>query len=193
MEKTDLLKFAHELQDFQLMAVHELPLKLGCRYMNFWCFAQFLKHLRATLLVNMLIGNAFAFVLLRSIVNGLDPQEAAARIRQFGPNVVDPPREWPLWAKFAFAFFSGFAPLLWVATFLVFLSWEPFGTPPSNLYNLILAIVLIYVITTSSIFTFYQVTTNALSIYLNSTPIFMVHLSFAFVTYTFRKCKRPLC
>jgi sodium/potassium-transporting ATPase subunit alpha len=46
--------------------------------------------------------------------------------------------------------------LLWFATFFVFLSWEPFGTPPSNIYNLVLAIVLLIVIVSSSLFTFFQ-------------------------------------
>jgi sodium/potassium-transporting ATPase subunit alpha len=46
--------------------------------------------------------------------------------------------------------------LLWVATIFIFLSWEPFGTPPSNEYSLILALVLICVIVLSSLFSFYQ-------------------------------------
>ena len=42
------------------------------------------------------------------------------------------------------------------ATLFVFLSWEPFGTAPGNVYNLMLAVVLLIVITISSCFTFYQ-------------------------------------
>ena len=46
--------------------------------------------------------------------------------------------------------------LLWIAAFFVFLSSQPFGTPPSNLYNLMLAIALLIVITVSALFTFWQ-------------------------------------
>lgn len=95
-------------------------------------------------------------ILLHSLVHGLKKATVQSRLARNGPNTVDPPKDWPVWAKFIFAFFSGFAPLLWAACLLVFLSWEPFGTPPTNLYNLILAIVLIIVIVISSIFTFAQ-------------------------------------
>eukprot|EP01038_Epipyxis_sp_PR26KG_P006569 gene6569-9029_t len=75
-----------------------------------------------------------------------------------GPNKLIASAPWPLWMKAFFSLFSGFGPLLWTASFFVFLSWKPFGTPPTNLYNLILAIVLIVVILLSSLFNFYQET-----------------------------------
>ena len=68
--------------------------------------------------------------------------------------MVNPPKDWPLWAKFLFSFTSGFAPLLWIATVLVFLSWQPFC--PTCLYNLMLGVVLLAVIFVSSVFNFYQ-------------------------------------
>lgn len=45
-----------------------------------------------------------------------------------------------------------------MSAFFVFLSWEPFGTPPSNIYNLALAIVLLIVIFLFlfGLFNFYQ-------------------------------------
>jgi len=91
-----------------------------------------------------------------NVDKGLTMNLAKRRLAENGPNMVDPPKDYPLWVKFFFSFISGFAPLLWIATALVFISWEPFGTPPSNLYNLILAIVLIIVIVVSGIFTFVQ-------------------------------------
>ncbi len=91
------------------------------------------------------------------VEKGLTMNLAKRRLVDNGPNMVDPPKDYPLWMKFFFSFISGFAPLLWIATALVFISWEPLGTPPSNLYNLILAIVLIFVIVVSGIFTFIQV------------------------------------
>lgn len=92
-----------------------------------------------------------------NIEHGLTMNLAKRRLAENGSNMVDPPKDYPLWMKFFFSFISGFAPLLWIATALVFISWEPFGTPPSNLYNLILAIVLIIVIVVSGVFTFVQV------------------------------------
>ena len=97
-----------------------------------------------------------------SVDAGLSASAAAAKLAEHGPNVVSPPKTTPLWAKFILAFFSGFAPMLWIATFFVFLSWEPFGTPPSNVYNLILALVLLFVISASALLTFAQEFQSAL-------------------------------
>jgi len=90
------------------------------------------------------------------ITYGLTQEEAAKRLAKYGPNEMTKPYEHPVWLKFILSFFSGFAPLLWIACFFVFLSWEPFGTPPSNIYNLALAIVLLIVIFISGLFNFYQ-------------------------------------
>jgi hypothetical protein len=67
-----------------------------------------------------------------------------------------------LWAKFIFSFFSGFAPILWAATILAFISWQPLA--PYNINNLILAVALVVVIAISSLCTFYQVSTYALKL-----------------------------
>ena len=75
---------------------------------------------------------------------------------RYGHNVLKPPFRIPVWVRFVLCFFSGFQPLLWIATIFVFLSWQPFGTPPSNVYNLVLAVTLLVIITLSALFTFYQ-------------------------------------
>jgi magnesium-transporting ATPase (P-type) len=90
------------------------------------------------------------------VVRGVDEEAVAARLAEYGKNTIPPPKELPLAVKFFLAFFSGFAPLLWVSAFFVFLSWQPFGTPPGNEYNLDLAIVLLVVIFVSALFSFYQ-------------------------------------
>ena len=46
--------------------------------------------------------------------------------------------------------------LLWVSSLLVFLSWKPFGTPPTDIYNLALAVTLLIVIFITGLFNFYQ-------------------------------------
>ena len=82
--------------------------------------------------------------------------EAALRLKLNGPNTIVKSKERPIWLKFLMSFLSGFSPLLWFAAFFVFLSWEPFGTPPTNIYSLALAIVLLFVIFLSGLFNFYQ-------------------------------------
>jgi sodium/potassium-transporting ATPase subunit alpha len=95
---------------------------------------------------------------VNSIATGLTREFAQERLQKLGQNIVKPAKQLPLWAKFLLCFVTGFAPLLWTASGLSFISWEPFGTPPTNLYNLILAVVLIIVIVISGSFVFYQVT-----------------------------------
>ena len=59
-----------------------------------------------------------------STTNGLCGELAQVRLINDGPNIVKPAYTLPTWVKFLLSFFSGFAPLLWIATFFVFLSWE---------------------------------------------------------------------
>jgi sodium/potassium-transporting ATPase subunit alpha len=96
-----------------------------------------------------------------SYERGLNKEQVAVAQVRYGKNSLPTPKERPLWIKFVLSFFSGFAPLLWVSTLFVFLSWEPFGTPPSNIYNLALAIVLLIVIFISGMFSFYQEVTTS--------------------------------
>ena len=91
-----------------------------------------------------------------NIKNGLTSEQAKKLLHEHGYNEMAKAYQTPIWLKFIYCFFSGFAPLLWVAAFFVFLSWKPFGTPPSNIYNLALAIVLLIVIFLSGIFNFIQ-------------------------------------
>ena len=81
-----------------------------------------------------------------SETNGIATHTLNARIEIHGPNCIPPPKELHIVLKFILCFFTGFGPLLWIACFFVFLSWQPFGTPPSNVYNLALAIALLLVI-----------------------------------------------
>ncbi len=104
-----------------------------------------------------IFSSCFVSIVPFSIAHGLQDVTAHARLIHDGPNISDPPKDWPIWAKFIFAFFSGFAPILWIAAFLAFISWRPLGEAPSNVYNLILGIALLIVIVVSSMFTFYQV------------------------------------
>ena len=59
-----------------------------------------------------------------SMTNGLCAELAQVRLINDGPNVVKPAYTLPTFVKLLLSFFSGFAPLLWIATFFVFLSWE---------------------------------------------------------------------
>ena len=78
--------------------------------------------------------------------NGIAVHTLNARMEIHGPNVIAPPKELHIVFKFILCFVTGFCPLLWISCFFVFLSWQPFGTAPSNVYNLALAIALLIVI-----------------------------------------------
>ena len=45
--------------------------------------------------------------------SGLSTAEAASRAAQHGQNILKPPRQTPMWARFLLSFVSGFNPLLW--------------------------------------------------------------------------------
>lgn len=108
-----------------------------------------------------------------NLVNGLSNANATDRLKKYGPNLVSKVKDRPLWVKFFLSFLSGFSPLLWVATFFVFLSWKPFGSPPSDVYNLALAVVLLVVIFVSGLFNFFQevLASSAMSNFDNLIPI----------------------
>ena len=59
-----------------------------------------------------------------SVTWGLDTELAQVRLLNGGPNIVKPAKTLPMWAKLLLSLVSGFAPLLWVACFFVFLSWR---------------------------------------------------------------------
>lgn len=94
--------------------------------------------------------------LASDINTGLSSKRAADKLAANGPNIMPQSREAPIWFRFIMSFFSGFSLLLWFACAFVFISWEPFGTPPSNIYNLALAIVFLIIIVIGGLFNFYQ-------------------------------------
>ena len=91
-----------------------------------------------------------------NITNGLSEQQVKQLLKEKGYNIMVRPYQTPLWLKFILCFFNGFAPLLWISAILVFIAWKPLGTPPSNTYNLALAIALLVVIFISGLCYFYQ-------------------------------------
>ena len=113
---------------------------------------------------NILRAHSILFFLtsFSSALSGLTTENVERSLKEHGPNLLDPPQGRPLWLSFVLCFFTGFGPLLWVACFFVFLSWKPFGAPPSNIYNLALAIALLIVIFLSGLFQFYQEVTTSM-------------------------------
>jgi len=91
-----------------------------------------------------------------SLVNGLHQSQVSSLLKTNGPNELPKSNELPLIVKLLYCFIGGFSPLLWIAFAFVFITYTPFGTAPSNIYNLALAIALLIVIFLSAIFTFYQ-------------------------------------
>lgn len=107
-------------------------------------------------------GAALALELGSDAEQGLSTEAAALKLKLVGPNAVNPPAPTPLWVQFLYTLlFAGFAPLLWFATLFVFLSWKPFGAPPSDIYSLVLAVALVVVNSISGILTFTQEQSSA--------------------------------
>merc|ERR1712198_130989 len=93
-----------------------------------------------------------------NIENGLTPDQAKAKLEEYGPNALTPPPTTPEWVKFCKNMFSGFAMLLWVGAILCFVAYSiqasAFEEPPDD--NLYLGIVLTAVVTVTGIFSYYQ-------------------------------------
>lgn len=101
-------------------------------------------------------ASTVAGILGSSPTEGLSPAAAAVGLQKHGPNALRPPREWPLAAKFVFAMFNGFAPLLWMGSLASFIAWQPLGGPNPSPYNLGLAILLLVIIFVGGVFVFWQ-------------------------------------
>lgn len=101
---------------------------------------------------------------LFSIGTGLKQQSVDVQLSKDGMNILPKADSRPLWLTFLYCFTSGFAPLLWIAFAVVFITYIPFGVPPSNIYNLALAMALLAVIFISGIFTFFQEVTSTLAL-----------------------------
>jgi sodium/potassium-transporting ATPase subunit alpha len=91
-----------------------------------------------------------------SAETGLAPEEVIRRTQFYGPNMVLPAKENPLWIKFIISLFSGFGTLLFVAGSISFLTYIPLGEPNPAVYNLALAIVIWAVQLLQGGFGFYQ-------------------------------------
>merc|ERR1711872_1089740 len=93
-----------------------------------------------------------------NIENVLTPDQAKAKLEEYGPNALTPPPTTPEWVKFCKNMFSGFAMLLWVGAILCFVAYSiqasAFEEPPDD--NLYLGIVLTAVVTVTGIFSYYQ-------------------------------------
>ncbi|KAJ1911429.1 hypothetical protein H4219_005946 [Mycoemilia scoparia] len=89
-----------------------------------------------------------------SPIQGLETSAIEARQARDGKNILSPPPS--RWLKTIFNWlFSGFAPLVWIACLVVWISWKPLGKPPSVNY-LALAIALVIVVAVQTGFNIYQ-------------------------------------
>lgn len=85
---------------------------------------------------------------------GLSPDAASQKLKEYGPNVPSPPPS-TLFRRLVGYFFGGFGTILMTASVLVFIAWKPLGDPPAQA-NLALAIVLAVVFFIQAFFAFYQ-------------------------------------
>ena len=90
---------------------------------------------------------------------GLTIKQAKTGIAEYGLNQLTPPAKTPEWIKFMKNLFTGFSLLLWVAAILSFMSFgiehvSSHGQPEMD--NLYLGCVLVFVVTVTAIFSYYQ-------------------------------------
>ena len=90
---------------------------------------------------------------------GLTTEQAEAANIQFGLNQLTPPAKTPKWVKFMKNLFTGFSLLLWAAAILSFMAFglehvSSHGDPEMD--NLYLGCVLVFVVTLTAIFSYYQ-------------------------------------
>ena len=94
-----------------------------------------------------------------NLENGLTAQQASAGNVQYGLNELTPPPTTPKWVKFCKNLFTGFSLLLWAAAILSFMAFglehaSSHGHPEMD--NLYLGCVLVFVVTITAIFSYYQ-------------------------------------
>jgi len=88
-----------------------------------------------------------------NIKSGLTTDEAKLRILKYGENSLTPPKQVHPLTRFFLLLFSGFGPLLWIASILCFIAWR---LPPPQAINMGLAVVLIIVIVFQAVFNWFQ-------------------------------------
>ena len=91
--------------------------------------------------------------------SGLTTKQALAANLRYGLNQLTPPPKTPKWVKFMKNLFTGFSLLLWVAAILSFMAFglehaSSHGDPEMD--NLYLGCVLVFVVTITAIFSYYQ-------------------------------------
>ncbi|OAF67883.1 hypothetical protein A3Q56_04371 [Intoshia linei] len=92
-----------------------------------------------------------------NIKKGLSDSEAKLRLERDGRNELTPPKKQPEWIKFAKQLFGGFASLLWIGAVLCFIGFFAQITDEYVSYdNLYLGLVLIFVVVTTGIFSYFQ-------------------------------------
>ena len=99
---------------------------------------------------------SFIFNHFCSSISGRSSQAVRFLLESQGYNILPKTKEIPLFIRFMSCFFAGFSPILWVAFILAIIAYQPLGIPPTNIYNLALALAILIVIIISSVIEFYQ-------------------------------------
>jgi sodium/potassium-transporting ATPase subunit alpha len=92
-----------------------------------------------------------------SLSFGLTNEVAEQRLLSEGPNSMSPPKS-NLWRQILHYLFGGFCMILWPAAILCILAWRPLGnaSPPAQIVNLALGVILLISIFVQAAFTAYQ-------------------------------------
>jgi sodium/potassium-transporting ATPase subunit alpha len=87
---------------------------------------------------------ADAIASVHSAAQGLSSDEAARRLREFGPNRMEPVAAVPIWLRLCKEFFHFFAVILWVATALAFVGeWNEPGQGMAKIGYAIIVVIVV--------------------------------------------------
>ncbi|KAI8069352.1 hypothetical protein BC940DRAFT_236845 [Gongronella butleri] len=90
-----------------------------------------------------------------SVERGLDKEQIDKRVALYGKNAISPPPS-NLLRKLIGYFFGGFCSLLWFASIICWISWQPLGNPNPSPVNLALAVILMMVVFLQAFFNAWQ-------------------------------------
>ena len=91
-----------------------------------------------------------------NVSEGLNDEHVELRLKRDGKNVLKKRKNKPVFVRWLIEVFGGYNIIMWVATILCLLCWQPLGGDNPSVYNLVLTIFLFVVIMIQSTVSFIQ-------------------------------------
>jgi sodium/potassium-transporting ATPase subunit alpha len=91
-----------------------------------------------------------------NVSGGLNDEQVQLRLKRDGKNLLKKRKNKPVIVRWLIEVFGGYNIIMWLATILCFLCWQPLGGDNPSVYNLVLTIFLFAVIMIQSTVSFIQ-------------------------------------